>query len=64
MLVGVEFTKPVKPLIEAALQRGLVLISAGENVLRICPPLIIEVDEIETGLGILAECLAALADEN
>jgi predicted acetylornithine/succinylornithine family transaminase len=58
LLVGVELRCSVLPLIEAALERGMVVINAGENVLRLCPPLVITETEIETGLQILAECLA------
>ncbi|MCJ7569230.1 MAG: aminotransferase class III-fold pyridoxal phosphate-dependent enzyme, partial [Anaerolineales bacterium] len=60
LLIGVEFEHPVKPIIQAALDRGLVVINAGENVLRICPPLTIGYAEIEAGLDILSECLAAI----
>jgi acetylornithine/N-succinyldiaminopimelate aminotransferase len=45
LLVGVELSVPVSSVISAATQRGLMLISAGENVLRLCPPLII--DEVQ-----------------
>jgi acetylornithine/succinyldiaminopimelate/putrescine aminotransferase len=60
LLVGVEFNRPVKPLTERALHEGLVVINAGENVLRICPPLTIEHEVIDHGLSILTECLDSL----
>lgn len=63
LMIGVEFKQPVKPLIQAALERGLVVISAGENVLRLCPPLIVSYDEIEAGLDILARCITALGQD-
>lgn len=59
LLVGVQLKGPVKPLIEAARQRGLLVINAGEDVLRICPPLSITPEEIESGLEILAESMDA-----
>lgn len=60
LLLGVEFSRPVKPLMERALQEGLIVINAGENVLRICPPLTISPDEIDRGISILTGCLESL----
>ncbi len=60
LLIGIELDQSVKPLIEAARQQGLLVINAGENVLRICPPLIISEQELEEGLGILSECISNL----
>lgn len=57
LLIGVEFDRPVNPLIELALGKGLILISAGERILRLCPPLIISREEIDTAVSTLAECL-------
>jgi predicted acetylornithine/succinylornithine family transaminase len=60
LLIGVEFSRPVKPLMQRALGEGLVVINAGENVLRICPPLTIEPDEIDQGISILTDSLQSL----
>jgi acetylornithine/succinyldiaminopimelate/putrescine aminotransferase len=60
LLVGVQLKGSVKPLIEAARQRGLLIIRAGEDVLRICPPLTITPEEIESGLEMLAESMDAV----
>lgn len=61
LLLGVQLNDPVKALIEAARRRGLLVINAGEDILRICPPLTITPEEIESGLEILAESMDALA---
>ena len=60
LLIGVEFETPVAPLVRAALERGLVLITAGDNVLRLAPPLVITEPEIDAGLEILRLSLPAL----
>jgi predicted acetylornithine/succinylornithine family transaminase len=60
LLVGVELTKPVAPLITAARDKGLLVISAGENVLRLCPPLIITREQIDVALAALNKCLQVL----
>ena len=61
LLLGIQMNDPVKPLIEAARRRGLLVINAGEDILRICPPLTITPEEIDFGLEILAESMEALA---
>lgn len=45
-------------LVQAAFQRGLLLLGAGEAALRFCPPLCITSEQVETALGILEEVLA------
>lgn len=62
LLIGVEFTTPVAPLITAARERGLLVIKAGENVLRLCPPLIVTPEQIEAAAAILSECLSELEE--
>ena len=57
LLVGVEMHTAVKPLIAAARDKGLILINAGENVLRLAPPLIITKKQIETAVSIIEACL-------
>lgn len=44
---GLEFTVPVSPIIDKALENGLVLISAGKNIIRLVPPLIAEKEHID-----------------
>jgi predicted acetylornithine/succinylornithine family transaminase len=58
LLVGVELDVPVAPVLAAARKHGLLIINAGDNVLRIAPPLIVTKDHIDTAVDILRECLA------
>jgi predicted acetylornithine/succinylornithine family transaminase len=60
LLLGVKWDAPVKPLMETARQHGLIVINAGEDVLRICPPLTIAPEEIDAGLEVLAESVISL----
>lgn len=60
LLVGIEFSRPVAPLIAAAREKGLLVINAGERVLRLCPPLIIAPEQIEEAVAILASCFGVL----
>ena len=61
LLVGIVFDMPVKTLIETAAKHGLLVINAGENVLRLCPPLIVSKELINQAVDILAAALAELA---
>lgn len=48
LIQGLEFTKPVAPVVSnALLEQKLVLISAGSNVIRFVPPLVIEKADVD-----------------
>lgn len=53
LFVGVDLAVQPKPLVKAALEEGLILITAGDSALRICPPLVISSEEIAFGLGVI-----------
>ena len=57
LLLGAELDRPVGPVVDAARERGLLVLSAGPNVLRLTPPLVVSADEVEQALGILEEVL-------
>jgi len=59
LMWGIELSRPVKPLIEAGYQAGILLANAGDHVLRLVPPLIITKDELDQVVGILDELLTA-----
>lgn len=44
---GLEFTVPVGPVISKAIENGLILVSAGSNIIRFVPPLIMEKEHID-----------------
>ncbi|HHV11955.1 MAG TPA: aspartate aminotransferase family protein [Clostridiales bacterium] len=55
---GLEFKMPVKDIVPKALDKGLVLISAGANVLRFVPPLIVEKEHIDAMTTVLDQILS------
>ncbi|NLP16572.1 MAG: aspartate aminotransferase family protein [Clostridiales bacterium] len=55
-----EFSVPVDDIIACALDSGLVLISAGKNVIRFIPPLILEKKNVDDMIEILTKCLDKL----
>lgn len=50
--------RPVGEVVNKALEEGLLVISAGADVLRLVPPLIITEENIDEMTGILRRCLA------
>lgn len=56
LLVGMKLKKPVLAVRKNALAKGLLAGSAGDNVLRMAPPLIITEEHVREAVGILAEC--------
>jgi acetylornithine/N-succinyldiaminopimelate aminotransferase len=58
LMQGLQFDRPVASVINRALEKGLLLINAGSDVLRLMPPLIIEKEQIDEMILILRECLS------
>ena len=54
---GLVFEKPVAPVINKAIENGLILINAGANILRFVPPLIITKENIDEMISILDKCI-------
>ena len=50
--------RPVGDIVKAALSEGLLVISAGSDVLRLVPPLIITQEHVDKMIAILEKCLA------
>ena len=59
LMVGMELPEEisVKDVVRKALDKGLIVGSAGKNTLRFVPPLIIKKEEIDDGIDILTKIL-------
>ena len=55
MMIGIETSASLSRLVEVARQKGLIILTAGENVIRLLPPLTISREEIQQGIAILKE---------
>lgn len=53
-MIGVEFKMPVADIVNRCVDSGVLLISAGENVVRLIPPLIVDTAEIDRAVETLA----------
>ncbi len=58
LMQGLVCEKPVLPIVKAALEKGLIIITAGSNVIRMVPPLIIEKEHVDEMIAILEEVLS------
>ena len=57
---GLVFNKPINPIINTALSKGLILINAGSDIIRFVPSLIITEEDIDK----MTEILKAAIEEN
>ncbi len=57
LMQGLEFDCEVKPILNKTLEKGLILISAGSNIIRVLPPLIITKADVDKMIGILKGAL-------
>jgi len=58
LIVGIELDEAASPTMNACLERGLIVGKAGDNVLRLVPPLIITREDVDTAISILEEVLS------
>ena len=68
LMIGIEFVRDQKTrerapelrnrVIQAAFQRGLLVLGAGENTLRLCPPLIVDEEQAEFAIATVDECIS------
>ena len=61
LLIGIELDRPAGPVVEGCREAGLLVLTAGERVLRLAPPLIVEPADCERALAVLAEALGGPA---
>lgn len=58
LMQGLEFDRPVAPYINSALDKGLMLINAGQSIVRLVPPLIITKQNVDDMIAVLDTCLS------
>jgi predicted acetylornithine/succinylornithine family transaminase len=55
LLVGFETAAPAGDVVDAARREGLLVLTAGEQVVRLAPPLTVTKDEVAAALAVLAQ---------
>lgn len=57
LMVGLELNMPVADVVAAARGKGLLLVNAGDNVIRFVPPLTVTRPQIDEAMEVLSTCL-------
>ena len=60
LMQGLVFNRPVGEVIIKALDKGLILINAGTEIIRFVPPLVITKENVDDMISILDSCLESL----
>ena len=60
LLIGIELARPAAPVVDACRDAGLLVLTAGEQVLRLAPPLIVDERDCDRALGIVDGALGKL----
>lgn len=58
LMVGIELEYPAKPVIQSCIDNGMLIVGAGDKVLRLLPPLTVTADEVTQAASILGRVLA------
>jgi acetylornithine/N-succinyldiaminopimelate aminotransferase len=61
LMVGMELSVPVAPLVSALLAEGVVTTSGGSHTVRFLPPLVIEERQVDEVVRRVQRALAGLA---
>jgi len=59
---GIEIDRPAAAVVQAALDRGLLINRTSDTVIRLLPPYTITAQEFDAGIAILDEALAAVTE--
>jgi acetylornithine/succinyldiaminopimelate/putrescine aminotransferase len=57
LLWGLELGRPAGPVVDAARERGLLVCTAGAEIVRLLPPLNVSLADLDEGVAILEEVL-------
>src|SRR5262252_1603830 len=74
LMIGVEIVKDKKTkatahderdrIVELAFERGLLFLGAGENSIRLAPPLVVTAEQADIAMDVLEECIGIVEKEN
>ena len=74
LMIGVEIVKDKKTkatahderdrIVDLAFERGLLFLGAGENSIRIAPPLVVTQEQADIAMDVLEECVSIVEKEN
>ena len=59
LIWGIDLDRPAAPVVEAALERGLLINRTSDTVIRLLPPYVITAGEIDEGIALLEDAIAS-----
>ena len=57
LMIGLEFDRPVKDIVQTCLDNGLIVVMAGANVIRMLPPFITTEKDVDQAIAILNQAI-------
>lgn len=57
LMQGLVFDRPVRDIIDRAMEKGLILINAGAEIIRFVPPLVITREHVDEMIAVLDTCI-------
>ncbi len=57
LMCGIEFNHPVGDIVKKAMEKGVIMISAGKNIVRLVPPLVITKSDVDKFISVLEEVI-------
>ena len=64
LILGLQLSEDPTPIVTAARERGLLIITCGTKTLRFVPPLVISENEINEGMAILEDAIATAVQQH
>lgn len=61
LLIGIDLGKSPAEIVNQCIKNGLLIIGAGETVLRVIPPLTVSKEELDKGIDIIIKSIAELS---
>ncbi|HEX7512974.1 MAG TPA: aminotransferase class III-fold pyridoxal phosphate-dependent enzyme, partial [Candidatus Methylomirabilis sp.] len=61
LILGMEVTVPARAIVAACMERGLLVLTAGDNVVRFVPPLVVTEAEVDRAVEIVETALKGVA---
>ena len=63
LMIGLEFDRPVKDIVQTCLDNGLIVVMAGANVIRMLPPFITTEKDVDQAIAILDQAIEKLKEK-
>ena len=57
LMIGLEFDRPVKDIVQTCLDNGLIVVMAGANVIRMLPPFITTEKDVDQAIATLDQAI-------